>query len=298
MHSRLVTILSMSLFGALLLWGGYTLLYYIGVPAHLQILTSEATRESLATLCSADGHFCRGAYAVLSAVWHVLTKESVFLWYTAVCAVLFGLSILWQYCKHGNTEVQWTVRPWKLVLLFLGMIWLLFTCLTLSQKGTVPLRIIVEPIQEVYTTAGPEAMEALKRNYASLQERGCLTRVGTFADVAEASRISMRCLQGSFFTRILPQFLLALVFLFELAIAGRLVLRRLLRIKPKDRFAELLFSIALGAGAFIVLLWIGAVFHIYTPLYGWLLALLVPVIGFRHALYWMEQFLGGGWEFL
>lgn len=298
MRQRTVQVLSIGLFLTLLVWGLLTLLIYLGVPVHTQVLTERATNESLQTLCASGSFFCRGAYSLFAFLWHTITREHVFIWYTVVCAALFAMAVLWNFVRRGQWELSWQMTPWKLVLMFIGMVWILFTCMTMTQVGTVPFKTIVEPKAEVYQGAGPEALAALSKNYEQLKERGCLTRIGTFGNVAEASDISMVCLQSAFFTRVLPPMLFVLLFFFELAIAGRLVLKRLLRIRTENPLVEFVLSLGVGVGAWIILLWLGAVFHIYTAYFGWGLALAIPLIGWRHAQYWMQRFLTAKWHLI
>ena len=296
MQRRTVFLLSIAFFLGLLGWGFWTFLYYLGVPVHMGILVPEGMRSIADGFCSAENHFCRGIYAFFPFLWHTMVREMVFFWYGIICLLLFLLAVGWSVVRSRSFEMEWTLAPWKLLLLFVGMVWLLFTCMLFSQEGTVPFRTIIEPRPDVYREAGEEAIASLQKNYTALKERGCLTRVGTFGNVAEASQIKIRCLQQAFFTRILPPMIFLVLFLFELLIAGRLVLHRVLRIRPKQKLVECMLCFGTGIGVWIILLWLGAALHIYTPHFGWALALLVPILGFRHAQYWIESFTKSSWS--
>ena len=155
----------------------------------------------------------------------------------------------------------------------------------------IPFRTIIEPNPQVYKGVGEQALNALKDNYIELQDRGCLDHIGTFGNVAEASNIKILCLQATFFTRVLPPLAVVLILAFELLILGRFLLRRALRLTIEDSLTELVFSAGVGAGGLIALLWLGAVLGIYVSLFGWALAVLVPLVFFRDSSYWLEKLI-------
>lgn len=298
MKQKTVQILSIALFVGLLTWGVWTLLYYLGVPVHGSVLLDEASMKELEALCTTNSFSCRGLYALFPFIGHTLTRVPFFIWYAVICAALFGIALLVGFLKTNRIVVEWTMKPWKLLLIFLGMVWLIFLCLSFSvdQNNNLSFRTIVEPRQEVYSGAGQEALQALAINYTNLKERGCLERIGVFGGVAEASNIKLRCLQSAFFTRVLPQALLILLLVFELLVAGRLVLRRVLRLLPEEPLSEFVLSLGLGAGVWIVTLWIGALLGIYTALFGWGLIVGVVCIGYKDARYWLQKFLSATWR--
>ncbi len=296
MTQRTVEILSVSLFVAILTWGLWTFLYYLGVPAHGAVLLSKEAMESIAALCNQGAFICRGVYGFFPFVTHTLLRVPFLVWYAVVCAFIYGVFLLWKTVRTGSVASPLIMAPWKLLLLMLSMVWLLFTSLTLSGNGQLTLRTIVEPRPEVYQGAGEEALASLAKNYDVLKSRNCLQRIGVFSKVAEASTMRMHCLQASFFTRVLPPAFVLLVLIFEFLIAGRFVLRRVLRLPLEDLLQETVLSLGIGAGAWIVTLWVLALAGIYTAFFGWVLLLLVPVVGFRHAKYWIEKFLSARWQ--
>lgn len=297
MQRRTVQLLSIGLFLGLLLWGAWTFFIYLGVGVHGAVLLSKEAQESLVALCDSNAFLCRGFYSLSPFIGHTVTRVPHFIWYTGISAALYAAVVGWGYVKHRDLTLRWSCTPWKLLLLFIGMVWLIFTCISLTGNGNVSMNTIVEPRPEVYLGAGDEALAALSKNYTSLKERGCLTRVGVFGGVAEASTLNMLCIQGAFFTRVLPPLLVLLLLAFEFLIVGRFALRKVLQISPKEVLTEFVLSLGAGAGVLIVLLWIGAVAHIYTAAFGWLLLLILPAIGYRDAHYWIEKFLHHTWSF-
>lgn len=296
MTTRTVQLLSISLFLGLLTWGIWVFLYYLGVPVHTAVLLPQEAQATLGSLCDPNAFVCRGVYSLFPFLSHTLTRVPFFIWYTVVSVVVFGLALVWGYIKNNRFNVSWSITPWKMLLLFVSMTWLLFTCLSLSSNGDMAFRNVIEPHPQVYQTSGPEALENLQRNYDRLKDAGCLRKIGTFAGVTEASEMKFSCLQSSFFRRVLPPALVLLLFVFEFLVAGRFVLRKALKLLPKQLFTEFVVSLGLGAGVWIVLLWLGALLGIYTNVYGWALALLVLATGFKDARYWLEQFFIARWE--
>ena len=297
MQRRTIQFLSVGLFLGLLVWGVYTLLYYLGVPVHGAVLLTKEAHELVTRACGPDALLCRGLHSLFPFIGHTLTRVPHFIWYTGISVAVYGIMTLWRYVRTERADIQWTMKPWKLLLLFVGMLWLLFTCISLTPNGPVSMNTIVEPKAEVYSGAGEESLRALGKNYAELKERGCLTPIGVFGGVAEASTVNARCIHASFFTRVLPPLLFLILFTFELLVAGRFALRKILRIQPQQSLTEFVLSLGVGAGVLIVILWIAAVAHIYTALFGWLLLMAIPAIGFSDAQYWIEKFLHAQWSF-
>ena len=296
MERKTVQLLSIGLFITLLTWGTWTLLYYLGVPVHTGVLVGIDASNALNSICPTGGALCRGVNSFFPFLQHTLTRVPFILWYTVACALIYAGGLLWNFVRTNKFRLHMTMKPWKVLLMFVASMWMLFTCLSFTQSSNLPIRTLVEPHADVYQGAGEEALEALQRNYNNLKERGCLTRVGVFGNVAEASEIKMRCIQGSFFTRVLPPLLVVLLLLSQFLIAGRFTLRRLFRIRPQTLLLETVVSLCIGACVWVVLLWLGAVLGIYTVLYGWALLLVVPLIGHRDTRYWLKQFWSAAWE--
>lgn len=296
MQRNTVQLLSIGLFLGLLVWGFWTLFIYLGAPSHLPVLLDKEAIASLNGLCSPGSLFCNGLYSLFPFIAHTFARLGVFVWYGAICAMLYALAVAWNRVRTGSKELQWTMTPWKVVLLFTGMVWLIFTCLIFAKNGAVPFHTIVEPKAEVYQGVGAEALAALNKNYLELKDRGCLTRIGLFGNVAEASDISMLCFQGTFFTRVLPPLLFALILVFEILVLGRFMLRKLMGIPVDGGVRELMISLGMGVSGWIIVLWVGAVAHVYTGIFGWLLFLIVPLAFFRDAKYWLDKFFFGSWD--
>ena len=293
MNPRLIRILSLALFLSLLLWGVFTLLVYLGVPVHGTVL-APAAQESVNDFCQPHQFLCRGVYTFVPFVTHTLKRLPFAVWYAVVSLVLYLLFLGWYALRTGRFTLQIRFTPLKFLLLCLLSLWLIFTCISFLQTGDMPMRRFVEPTEQVYQKAGPEALATLRANFERLQDRGCLRHIGEFGNGAKAFTLKTRCIQRAFFSRVLPLALVVLAFLFELLVAGRFLLS-LLRLRSPNPFAEMILSIGLGIGVWIVLLWTIAVFGMFTKAAGWAFILLMPAALYRHSRYWLRRFVSASW---
>jgi len=262
MERKMIQILSASLFIVMLLWGGYTLLYYLGVPVHGAVLLPDDVHKSLEGICAGDDVVCRGAFALFGVLWHSLTRVPFVIWYAVTCIVLYALVLAWRYVRTLRWNAEIVLKPWHVLALCFASMWLLFTCLSLSNNGDLPFNHLIEPLPDVYKNAGPQAIVALRENYDALKERGCLKPIGTFG-AAEASEITFFCFQTSFFTRVVPPLIFTLLFLCELLVLGRFLLRKALRISTDSLLEEAVLSLGVGACTMVAALWVLAVAHVF-----------------------------------
>src|SRR3989338_5711170 len=77
MQQKTVQVLSIALFAALLTWGLYTVLMYMGVPVHISVLLSGEGQNWVTSLCSAEGsQICRGFFATPAMIVHTLGRAA------------------------------------------------------------------------------------------------------------------------------------------------------------------------------------------------------------------------------
>lgn len=296
MNRTIIQILSVSLFVATLLWGAWTLLYYLGVPVHGAVLIPQDILKSLDGMCGSASFVCRGAYGLFGSVWHSLTRVSFLVTYAVICAAMYAAVLAWRYVRTLRINGTLTFRPWHILALFMFALWLIFTILGFSKNGDMPFRRIIEPVAQVYQGAGPQAIAGLRTNYDLLKERGCLRRIGTFSGVAEASEIKTHCLQAAFFTRVLPPVLFILILLFEFLVLGRFLLRKVLRMATAGGLEEAVLSAGAGACGFIAILWTLAVAHMFVAPVGWALVIAVPAVLHKESRHWFRVFLRSEWS--
>lgn len=296
MQKRTIQVLSILLLLGLLLWGGYSTIAYFGVPVHMSVLLSDAAKTAFQQRDCANSLFTCGALGLLPSLWNTVARAGSFFGYALFSAVLFGLYFGWQVLTGGSFRtVRVRGRPITFLLTFLALLWLLFTVLSLSQVGEVSMRQISEPSPLVYADATPSVLLELQKNFDGLMKRGCLSQIGTYTNGAKAYQMSVGCIQESFFTRVIPVFLFTLLLLFELLITGRMILR-LCRFPRTALLPEAAVSAGVGACAWIAALWFLAVAHLIIAPAGWILVFLVPLIGYKDAMYWLKTLIRGGEE--
>jgi len=288
MQKRTIQILSVLLLLGLMVWGGYSTFVYLGIPVHGAVLIDDATKEALHQQDCTNNPFLCGLQSLLSTVTHTFGRAGNFLGYGISCIVLLLLCWGVSSVRTGNWQTfRVRGRPVHLLLGFLVLLWLLFTTLSQSQTGGVSARQLAEPSLLVYSDASPSVLQELKNNFNSLNERGCLQQIGTYTNGAKVYNISVRCMQQSFITRVLPVFLFVLVLLFEFLVLGKMFLR-LFRFPALSLLADVTVSAATGACAWMAILWSLAVADLIVAPAVWTLAILVPVVAYKDTLHWLR----------
>jgi len=227
---------------------------------------------------------------------------SPFLWYAIISALLYGLTIGFLAFKTGRVELKWRVKPWHILLLFVGSLWLIFTVFSNLKVGDVSIRRLVEPLPRVYTNVGEEGLQTLQDNLDSLLNQNCLEYEGTFNNGAKVYQLKGFCIQKSFVLRVVPLLLFILLLLLEMLVMGRAIIKWL-KLKPDRLLLESMLSVGLGACSFIALLWTLAVISLHLPFLplfstpaGWALLLVIPLVGYKHVHYWITKFFSASWE--
>ena len=278
----------------LLVWGLYSLFYYLGVQVHMSVLLKSSSVEWIQEMCDGGGEVCRGMFAVFPLLARVLERLQPMLWFTVLSALTYGGWVLWRKVRDGRIESRFKLTPLKVILLFFLALWFVHISISVGNVGNASVRRIVEPTPQVYSNVSDEGLERLQSNFEDLQQRNCLHHIGQFNNGAQAYNIKTSCVQWSFITKVGGGFLFALLFFLELLVLGRAALS-LFRFRLKPLFLEAGLSLGLGAAAWIVLLWVFAVFGFYKPAVGWSLLAVVPILGVKHTAYWIRKCLWHRW---
>lgn len=285
----------------LLLWGGYTLLVYLGVPYHGAALMSGESLNAIGASCDAQAYFCRGVASLIPSLARTFTRASPFLAYVVISFACAGAYAGWQAFSGDASGIRVRWSPWKILLLFIAGVWLFSTTLSFGSVNGAPVRFYPEPTKVTYNVSEP-ALAALQRDYQSFLDRNCLDHYGQSQAGAELFSLRLRCIQSAFVTRVLTQVAFVLGLLFEFLILGRMMLRQMGGGKHRQGYSglpslmlETIVSAGLGACAAIVLLWSLAVAGVYVATAGWVLAAVIPLMGWKHARYWAERFLFHRW---
>lgn len=301
MHARTVQYLSIAFFATLLVWGLYTLFFYLGMPIHQAVLLTDVARADIAKVCGEPGPqavwatLCSGGAAVLPFLLHTIGRAAPFMWYVLISILLYGGFVFFRYIRDGDWTLRITWKPWKIFVLFLACTWLLFTTLSYgSDPSGRPIRTMIEPTTESYNVSA-EGLDTLQQDYQRLVDRGCIAPQGQTNGGTNIGILRTHCIQWSFIMRVVPQILFLLGLVLELLIAGSMLLAAL-KYRPARPLTEFVLSIGLGAFLWVAMLWLLAVLGVYTPVAGWGLAVLIPVVGYRYALTWLRRFRDTAWE--
>ncbi|TSC97130.1 MAG: Uncharacterized protein Greene101449_1293 [Candidatus Peregrinibacteria bacterium Greene1014_49] len=294
MRQQTIRILSIALFLGLLLWGVFVTLVYLGVPVHGAVYLSNDVLESLQAVCDPGGFLCRGVYTLVPMLLRTIARAAPFLSYAVLSLVMVVVIVGRSALKSGTIRFRCTLSPLWIVLFFIASVWLLFTTLSYSDIGEAPLRRVIEPLPEVYLNIKGEGLEELQKNFARLQENGCLRQVGAFTNGAKVFSMTTLCMQKFFITRVFSQIIWAFFILSELLILGHMALRALrLKITPLQ---DAVISAGLGAGLWVVALWSLAVIHLFVSGAIWALLILIPALGYRSALHWWKRLTSQRWQ--
>ncbi len=301
MNRQVIQYLSISLFACLLLWGVYSLLYYLGVPVHDSVLLSGEAQNRLNEFCDGSSYVCRGLFALSPMLTHTFTRMEPVWSYALWSVVLYVLFLFAQGVRTGYFAVRLRMCPWHVLGLFLLALTLVFHSIAFGDVDVptsggvrkMPLRVIVEPTASVYRNAGEESLSLLQQNFTRLANDGCLKRHGEFTGGAALYRISATCIYGTYAKLVLSQAIFVLVVLLELIVLGSILLR-LLNIRPRSTLVDAMFCTAMGAGLWIVLLWSYAVAGVLTQTVGWITMAAVLLIGFKHVRYWIQRLFRSG----
>jgi len=295
MKHRTVQILSVALFLGLLLWGGYALLSYVGIPVHGMVLFTDAVQQEVSAHCVDGNVLCRGIQGLFPFLTYTIQRAAPFFWYVILSLVAYLLFVGWQGVQTGEFRVRISWRPWHVIALFTACVWLLFTVLSMGISDGTPVLQVVEPSPAVYGEISKNQLDALQKNFDALQGKGCLTLLGESDSGVKIYRMRGICVQQSFFTKVVPPLLFIIILLFEFLVLGRFLLM-LIRVRPRGDLEETVLSMGLGAGTWIALLWFLAVFGMFTFELGWTLAIFLPILLFRHSRYWILKFVRGSSE--
>jgi hypothetical protein len=298
---RLIQLLSLGLFIGLIFWGLYTFLVYIGTPLHGAVLLKDSVQNGITEACDKDAFLCRGLRSVLPFIGFTITRMHPFLWYGVICASIYALFCAWKWFQGGEMRYRITMCPWMIFAFFLFSVWLLLSTTYFTSNGNHPFKWLFEPVEQVYVNASEDGLAALKENFNALDERGCLTRLGSTNHGAGVFQYSFFCMQSAFITVVMPYVLFILLFLFEILVLGRALFVRF-RLKERRKLIETMMSAGLGVCGWTAILWTCGVLSQVTPISiftfasGWILFGVVPLLFYKHSLYWLRQFFGASWE--
>ena len=322
MTQKNALILSFILFVTGLLWGGYTLIVYLGVPVHQLVYMSQEQVQQFNVSCGAGAtvgtYLCKGAASVWPFFLSVFQMGSPFLGYVVVSLLVFAGILGWRGFKTGHFSADFSMRPIVFVAAFAAALWLIGTTLAIGTtynmmtpdaarisdfggaKKLQPFRRFYEPTAALYgSTTGEQALAELRSNYEYLLAKGCLNPYrdpqGNELQTQSGARVytlSVFCMEASFFARAGIQVILVAYFLFNLLVLGGFFLAKVIRMKSVHPLLFLCLSLGLGALGWTAILWLLAILSLLKP---WLIRLLffgAPLALFPWSIAWLKE----GWK--
>lgn len=310
MTQRTITILSVSLFVATLLWGIYTFFVYLGIPVHELVYMKADQVKILDTACGTSPeigtYLCRGSVALVPFVSTLFLMASPFTLYIATWLVLVICMVIYGGFKTGYFELNVRFRPATLIAIFAFCVWLFATTFsvgtlsnaTANPNDAMPFARFYEPTKEVYNSASDQALASLQANYQSLLSRGCLSELGTAQNGAKVYNMRFLCMQESLFARAGGQLLLVLLFLFNLILVGLGVLRAIgfRRERSLEPVLEFCFSAGVGALVWVAVLWLLSIFGVLTGPVVRTLFFGVPLLAYPFNVYWIRSAITRTWN--
>jgi hypothetical protein len=312
MTQRTLVYLSFALFACALLWGGFTLFIYLGIPVHHLVYANpdEVSMWELACGNSATlgTYFCRGSGVIFQYLSATFLMLSPFYAYIIVSLLAFAGILVYAGFKTGYFETRLHVRPLAIVLAFFVSVWLIATTFSVGtlynlrspegvkltdvggQRVLPSFRRFFEPLQQVYGGAGSQALAELKANYDSLLQNGCLADTGIATqNGARLYNLSFFCMQASFFTRAGVQMIMVTLLLLNFLVLGRLLLVHVMKLKPDQLLQVTCYSLGIGALAWVAILWTLGVFASLNTTLVRVLFFGMPLLLYPQTLWWAKQ---------
>ncbi len=312
MTQRTIVTLSISLFVAALVWGGYSLIIYLGMPIHQLVYSTQDDIAMWDLACGSATttgvYFCKGAAVFVPFLTATFKMLSPFFPYIII-SLLVAAGVIVQ--AGFSTGVFHSVKRWRpiyVVAAFAVSVWLIGTTLSLGslynwatpegamltnpdgQKVLQPFNRFYEPTAAVYTGASTQALAELQANFRDLSDRGCLSETGiTTQSGARLYNLSFLCSQQSIFVKVGTQFLLVALFLLNLLALGRFLLVTVLKIRGVRPLMMMCLSFGLGALGWVAALWtVGLTGQLHSI--GVTIAFFgLPIILYPHTKWWLQQ---------
>lgn len=319
MTQRTIVYLSFALFVTALLWGGYTLIVYLGIPIHQLVYSTQDDLRAIGVSCGTNAdigtYICAGSAVIVPFVLALFQMGSPFSAYVGISFLLYAALLLWSGYRTGYFQLRVTMRPIYLVIAFGLSLWLIATTLSLgtAYNANTPIGEMVtdtggfrmlppfnrfyEPLPQVYGGVGPQGMAELKANYDDLLSRGCLTEIGSTQNGARIYDLHFICMQQSFFARVGLQVFMVALFLLNLLALGRLFFRKVLRVKDVHPLVQLVCSLGLGAFGWVIILWTLGIFGLLHTTLIRVLLLGMPILLFKESLWWIKSSWASTFEF-
>ena len=314
MTQRTIVILSFALFVCALLWGGFSLIVYLGIPIHQLVYSTPQDIQMWDLACGTGQtngvYLCRGAAVIFPFLGAVFNMASPFFFYIILSFLAFAGVIIYAGFQTGRFMKTYKTNALVVGLFSIAAVWLLGTTFSLGttynlntpneamitdingQRVLPSFRRFFEPTEQVYGGAGSQALAELRANYELLLSRGCLKDTGVQTqNGAKLYDLRFWCMQLSFFDRAGTQVVMVLLLLFNLLILGRLLITKVIGYKTENTLLLACFSIGVGALAWVAILWSIGVLALLNTTFIRLLFFGMPILLFPQSRWWAFKML-------
>ncbi len=314
MTQRTIVILSFALFVCALLWGGFSLIVYLGIPIHQLVYSTGEDIQTWDLACGTSAtntvYLCRGASVFFPFLIAALRMASPFYMYIVLSGLMFGGVVLYAGFQTGRFERTFKTNALMISLLSIAAVWLIGTTFSIGslynlntpenakitdvngQRVLPSFRRFFEPTPQVYGGAGEQALFELRSNYEFLLARGCLHDTGVQTqNGAKLYDLRLWCMQFSFFDRAGTQILMVLFFLFNLLILGRLLITKVISYQTDNTLLLACLSIGVGALGWVVILWSMGLVALLQTLPIRLLFFGMPLLLFPQSVWWIRKMM-------
>ncbi len=272
------------LLAALIVWGTITTVAFFAAPVHQAAMIGESGRTLIASVCGGFGA-CAGTVGIITTFFSMLAQLGPFALYGFLSLIVLAGFAIPTYMRDEELVIRARITPLAMIVLFVASMWALLLGISFSNSGGLPMNRVVEPTEQVYPGSSPEGLRDLRANFDALKAKGCLIEGPEQLGTAKVYTYSLFCTQGGFVTRVLSQFGMILLLIFNVLVLGRAVLHAM-RLKNFPPLAEAVVSAGLGACLLVAILWLIAIAGVYTSTAGWALLIAVPVALFPHSVRW------------
>lgn len=314
MTQRTIVILSFVLFVCTALFGGFSLIVYLGMPIHQLVYSTAQDIQNYDLACGSAAttgvYLCRGASVLFPFLGATLQMASPFFTYIVLSFLIFAGILVYAGYKTGRFERMFRTNALVIALLSIGAVWLLGTTFAIGttynmktpqeamitningERVLPSFRRFFEPTPQVYGGAGEQALAELQANYQLLLSRGCLKDTGAQTqNGAKLYDLRLWCMQISFLDRAGTQVLMVALFLFNLLIVGRLLITKAVGYKTENTLLLACFSLGVGALALVAVLYAFSLFALLTSLPIRLIFFGLPLMLFPQSKWWIRKMM-------
>ena len=240
MQAKTVRTLSLTLFLLTLVYGGLTMLVYLGVIGHVNTLLpkqqlTEVVSHCQDTLaycqslpqsslsqgfCMTKVQACHGINAFVPTITHSIKRIFVagpFLPYTIASLIFFLIVLGMGYLKSGKWLLSLKLRPWYFIGIFLLLMTTLFSSLVSQSYNDQAVTDVIKPSAAAMPNLSPELLATMQEDYANLINKDCIRVIGRVqfkGGTTEAGELRQECVAASYTSKVLSMFVLLLLLFF------------------------------------------------------------------------------------